>query len=149
MTEECNNPHCPIHGNDPRAVRDRDSKRHIVTNNELMSAIRILAVNAHSHILHAAGVQEGMFERDIQLNILQGDLDTDPVVKGLVAGLVVLLRDHYPTQQFVGLCSSVTAEESILVKRVGEAAKRETEDFRVISLDEFMNFLGVKRYGRS
>jgi hypothetical protein len=54
--------------------------------------------------------------------ILAGNNDGDPVVQGVLDGLVVLLRDHIPTQQFAGLCCDVPEKDNFL-----ERYRRETE----------------------
>lgn len=148
MSRECNNPDCPVHGTSPQAVADRKLRQHIVTNEEVMNVIRVVAANVHSNILAEAGVPEGAMEEIIQMNILKGAQDDDPVVQGIMQGMIVLLRDHYPTQQFVGLCAAVPPEQSLFKIKLG----RNINDipvmgYRVINgIDELIEFLtGRKR----
>jgi hypothetical protein len=148
MTHECNNPDCPIHGTSPQAVADRKLRQHLVTNEEVMNALRVIAANVHSNILANAGIQEGFMEEQIQMGILKGAMDDDPVVQGIMQGMIVLLRDHYPTQQFVGLCAAVPPEQSLFKVKLG----REINDMPGIQVhmirgfDELFEFLtGRKR----
>lgn len=119
MNHECNNPECPIHGNSPQAIADRALRQKLATNDEAMDVIRVLAANIHSNILVEGGIAEGPLEQHVQMQILKGNSDDDPVVQGLIHGMIVLLRDHYPTQQWVGLCQNVPPAESIFRTKLG------------------------------
>jgi hypothetical protein len=148
MTHECNNPDCPVHGNSPQAIADRKLRQHLVTNEEVMNVMRVIAANVHSNILANAGIQEGFMEEQIQMGILKGAMDDDPVVQGIMQGMIVLLRDHYPTQQLVGLCAAVPPEQSLFKVKLG----RDINDMPGLNVhvirgfDELFEFLtGRKR----
>jgi hypothetical protein len=149
MKDQCKNPDCPIHGTSPDAVRDRGLRQHIITNGELMSVIRIMAANVHSNVLVEAGVREGFVEEHMQMQILKGNHDDDPVVQGIMQGFIVMLRDHYPTQQYVGLCAAVPESENCIKMKTGKHPD-EVQDlpFHVITLDELMAMLDPKRHRR-
>ena len=146
MSHECINPDCPIHGNSPEAVRDRKNRQMLITNDEAMNAIRVIAANIHGNILENAGIEEGPFEMHVQMEILKGNADGDPVVEGLMRGMVVLLRDHYPSQQWVGLCAGVPENESIFKKKLGKDIHEIDGPIKVISsIDELFEILMGRR----
>jgi hypothetical protein len=150
MTKKCSNPECPVHGDTPEAIRDRNFRQLLVTNHEAMMAVRVMAANVHSSILDGGDIPEGPMERFYQAEIIRGNKDDDYVVQGLLAGMIVLLRDHYPTQQMVGLCAAIPESESIFTKLLEEDTNQEPPGFDVVTLEEFLAMLaGMGRRKRS
>lgn len=127
MSENCGNPNCPSHGNSPRAKADRELEGRVKANHELMGILRILAGNVHERIAEDAGQAQNPLTTMMQKKILMGDYDRDAIVQGLIAGFVVLLREHRPTQQFAGLCADVPEKDNYL-ENIREGARRKATE---------------------
>lgn len=147
MTSGCGNPHCPEHGDNEDAKRNRENKARVVANHELMSIIRLLAVNAHAIVAREGDMPEA-FATMFQHEILIGNKDDDLVVQGIINGFVVLLKSHYPTQQMFGLCANVPEEENFIAKQQKDVRRPEPRPehigpgmYAFTSLEELMAFL--------
>jgi hypothetical protein len=112
---ECKNPRCPIHGNGPEAKVYREVKARVVSSHELMAVIYILAANAIGSLAREPELNDRLTTL-VQLKILRGELDSDPIVQGLINGFVKLLTDHRPTQEFFALCAQVPEAENHIKK---------------------------------
>lgn len=126
MSHGCGNPSCPTHGDSPQAKALRQAKQELVSSEETMNFIRILAGNVHQSILetaYAQGQPELPTDQSMLRSVLTGNYDSDPVVQGILKGLTVALAGgHEPTKVFATSCSEVR-EEPFLVERLAKAAE--------------------------
>jgi hypothetical protein len=102
----------------------------LVTNEEVMNFVRVLAGNIHQQIMQTAyeqGQPEHPTDRMQIHAVLSGSYDSDPVIQGVLKGLTVCLAGaHEPTKTFVTSCSQT--KEPFLIERLNKAAADRNRD---------------------
>jgi hypothetical protein len=154
VSENCGNPSCPIHGSTPEANALRQAKQEIVTNEELMDVIRLLAANATQEIISTAGFPTSADDLLRMRMILGGSYDRDMIVQGIIKGLAVLMTGgHEPTKVFVTKNSEVK-ETPFVIERLTQAREQRDGIRRTpspyaaqefASLDELFSFIFGRR----
>lgn len=147
MSASCDNPNCPIHGTKEKQDLFNSLKAEIVTNNELMDIIRVIAVNVDAAI--AAKVGFDLSDEEIvraHTNILMGDSDSSPAVQGAINGFISLMKSHQATKQFAVACREVPEDQGFLTS-LREKHQAATDKFPALSVvsfnstEEFFNYL--------
>lgn len=139
MSENCGNPNCPHHGETEIAVKLRTAMQDIKTNEQLMSAMRIIGGNANDAMAQEMRSLEGLA---FSAQILKGEADQDPIMVGMVRGLSVLLaHDFAPAKVFLEECRKI--EGPVVVDLLVEKAREEAPapDFFTV-LQAFLNARG-------
>lgn len=133
MSANCGNPDCPHHGDSPRAKATRSTRQAVVTNEELMTLIRVIASNVEVQL--EAKLQQNLGVRtpnflSRQFEVILGQRDREMVVQGVIDGFCAILMDHAPMSRLVSDCANIEPKDSYLEKVRVKSLREANEDLQ-------------------